>query len=243
MKTEENQLSWVDAFCIKHKIIISDFVSFACSGNVKTPTNTSIVWLVWGLHLPPGSGLQIVKHMIYWPVASWQGPGQVTDSAGQKKSLFFLVTCGTNPTCVSRVVIRTTQTVHKLLQPCNVYITVPCNIDKFVQVQGKSICKHLTAVLHHFSVLKWNTWQQVVVIFGAPGSPHSLLAHPTFGGVSGYIKKKKKEKQQPPCSPHFTFRFLFASCAVKTNLTGTRTRTPNTSLVLMFSLRVVSCGL
>lgn len=76
-------------FFIRHKIIIFDFVSFACSGRAKTPTNTSIVWLFWGLRLPPGSGLQIVKHMIHWPGASWQGPGQVTDSARQKKLHFF----------------------------------------------------------------------------------------------------------------------------------------------------------
>lgn len=80
-------------FFIRHKIIIFDFVSFACSGRAKTPTNTSIVWLFWGLRLPPGSGLQIVKHMIHWPGASWQGPGQVTDSARQKKLHFFFFPC------------------------------------------------------------------------------------------------------------------------------------------------------
>lgn len=118
-------LNWY-LFFIRHKIIIFDFVSFACSGRAKTPTNTSIVWLFWGLRLPPGSGLQIVKHMIHWPGASWQGPGQVTDSARQKKLHFFfsLVTCGTNPTCVSGVAISTTRTFHTRLWPCNVYTTV-----------------------------------------------------------------------------------------------------------------------
>lgn len=88
------------------------------------------------------------------------GPGQVTDSAWQKKSLFYLVTWRTNTTCVSRVVISTTRTLHKLLQACNVYITL-----SWFKAPGKSICEYLTVALYHFFCVKM-TLQQVVVNVG-----------------------------------------------------------------------------
>lgn len=151
------------AFSNRHKIIIFDDVSFVCSRCVKKPTNTSIVWLFWGLRLPPGTGLQIVKHMIYWPGASWQGPGQVTDWA---KETTFFSPCHyyVQPTCMSRVVISTTQTNFF---SCTTSVILYCIFQVWVGLGAGGVCQYLTAVLHHFPVLKWNTWQRVVVMLGS----------------------------------------------------------------------------